>query len=75
VSDHRRAVQDYLRRKPRGPARRAPAPCWLCGGGPADCTADLHTCRGRLRRVVLCGACFELPEREFVRRCMGRLGN
>jgi hypothetical protein len=73
VSDHRRAIKDYLRKR-RPLHRHAPAPCFLCGGAPADCTADLHDCRGHLRRVVLCERCFELPEREFVRRCMRRLG-
>jgi hypothetical protein len=74
MSDHRQKIRDYLRRNPHALDRRAPTPCFLCGGAPADCTADLYDCRGRLRRVVLCERCFELPEGEFVRRCMRRMG-
>jgi hypothetical protein len=74
MSNHRQAIHDYLRRKHRAPNRHAPATCFLCGGAPANCTADLYDCRGRVRRVALCDRCFELPYREFVRRCMRRLG-
>jgi hypothetical protein len=74
MADYRQKIRAYLRRKTRAPDRRAPTPCFLCGGTPANCTADLHTCHGRVRRVALCATCFDLPEGEFVRRCMRRMG-
>jgi hypothetical protein len=82
MSDHSKAVQTYFRKKQRALARlrqrRADqppaAPCWLCFRTPAGYTADLHDCRGPLRSVRLCEECFGLPEGEFVRRCVARLG-
>ncbi len=59
---------------PAPPSPPAAVPCWLCSRIPATATADLRDCRGPVRLVRLCDKCFALPEREFVRRCLRRLG-